>query len=405
MKPRVLFVAETVTLAHAVRPIVLGRMLRMDLYDVILAADDRYDELFTQLPEHREGLYTIGSDQFIKALAAGKPLYDDATLMRYVKDDLALIERVKPDLIIGDFRLSLSVSARLCNLPYVAISNLYWSPYAQQRYPVPDLPLTRLVGIAAAQMVFSLVRPMAFALHCGPLNRVRKRFGLPSLGRDLRRVYTDADLTLYADVPGYVRTVSLPSNHRPIGPLLWSPGTALPRWWDDVKIGVPLIYVTLGSSGAADKLVEVLKGVVGLGALAMVATAGRVSIPTELKKRGVYVADFLPGADAVKRADLVICNGGSPATQQALAAGKPVLGLPSNLDQYLNAASLARAGVGKWLRSDRLRANDLASVVSSMLGDAVLHRRAREAQAHLAAYSAAMLFPPIVDEMLSSHPS
>ena len=48
--------------------------------------------------------------------------YDAETLKRYVDADLAIIRQAQPDLIIGDFRLSLSVSARLAGVPYATIS-------------------------------------------------------------------------------------------------------------------------------------------------------------------------------------------------------------------------------------------------------------------------------------------
>ena len=68
-------------------------------------------------------------------------------LRAYVDDDLALLEAVRPDVVIGDFRLSLSVSARVAGIPYVNVTNAYWSPYARPHFEVPNLALTRLVGL------------------------------------------------------------------------------------------------------------------------------------------------------------------------------------------------------------------------------------------------------------------
>jgi hypothetical protein len=62
------------------------------------------------------------------------------------------------------------------------------------------------------------------------------------------------------------------------------------------------------------------------------------------------VASYLPGTLAARRASLVICNGGSPSTQQALAAGVPVLGIAGNLDQYLNMQGVLAVGAGRCLR-------------------------------------------------------
>ena len=50
-------------------------------------------------------------EQFLAALAAGRPVYHAETLRSYVRDDLSLLESVDPDIVVGDFRLSLAVSA------------------------------------------------------------------------------------------------------------------------------------------------------------------------------------------------------------------------------------------------------------------------------------------------------
>jgi UDP:flavonoid glycosyltransferase YjiC (YdhE family) len=65
----------------------------------------------------------------------------------------------------------------------------------------------------------------------------------------------------------------------------------------------------------------------------------------------------------------VICNGGSPTSQQALAAGVPVLGIAGNLDQYLNMDGVVRTGAGLLLRSDRLVEEELRATALRLLHD------------------------------------
>ncbi len=364
-KKRILFFAEAVTLAHVARPVVLAQALNPDLYEVYLAWDPRYKKLFPDLPFSQRTIHSIPSDRFINALAKGKPLYDTKTLRDYVTEDLAVIEDIRPDLIVGDFRLSLAVSAPLSGAPYVAISNAYWSPYAKQHYPVPELRITKTLGIAVAQTIFGVARPTAFALHTIPLNRVRREHGLPHLGWDLRRVYTWANHTLYADVPGLIPTPNLPTHHRYIGPILWSPRVPPPDWWSKLTPDKPVIYVTLGSSGRSDLLPALFSALATMPVTVIAATAGRMKIDTN--PDNVFLAEYLPGDAAVARAQLVICNGGSPTTQQALAQAKPVLGIPSNLDQHLNMQAVQRTGAGKLIRSEHATAQNIHQAVARML--------------------------------------
>ncbi len=364
-RKKILFVAEAVTLAHVGRPLALAGMLDRQRYDVHFACAPGYEMFFKGSLLHSWTLNSISSARFLAALAAGKPVYDAETLSQYVLDDMRLLQAIKPDVVIGDFRLSLSVSARLAQVPYVSVINAYWSPYVRQRYQVPAIALARVLPVPLADRLFNLVRPLAFALHSRPLNQVRRAYHLPSLGHDLRRIYTDADHVLYADIPEMFPAHELPVSHGYLGPVMWSPPTELPAWWDGLPAGREIIYVTLGSSGQGALLPTVLQALAPLPVMVMAATAGYSDVGA--LPDNARVAKYLPGELAAARSRLVICNGGSPTSQQALTAGVPVLGIAGNLDQYLNMDGVLRAGAGALLRSDRLAVATLRDTVLRLL--------------------------------------
>ncbi|MFV3495710.1 glycosyltransferase, partial [Mycobacterium tuberculosis] len=266
-------------------------------------------------------------------------------------------------------------SARLAGIPYIAIANAYWSPQARRRFPLPDVPWTRFFGVRPVSILYRLYRPLIFALYCLPLNWLRRKHGLSSLGWDLCRIFTDGDYTLYADVPELVPTYNLPANHRYLGPVLWSPDVKPPTWWHSLPTDRPIIYATLGSSGGKNLLQVVLNALADLPVTVIAATAGR----NHLKNvpANAFVADYLPGEAAAARSAVVLCNGGSPTTQQALAAGVPVIGLPSNMDQHLNMEALERAGAGVLLRTERLNTEGVAAAVKQVLSGAEFRQAAR----------------------------
>jgi UDP:flavonoid glycosyltransferase YjiC (YdhE family) len=399
---RVLFVGEAVTLAHVARPVALAQVLDPDLYDICLAVDPRYSQLLGSLTIPVRPIRSIPAEQFLAALARGAPLYSAETLRAYVKEDLQLLGAVAPDLVVGDFRLSLGISARLAKVPYVAISNAYWSPFARVRFPMPELPMVRYLGVTLARILFRVGRPVAFAMHTRPMNRVRREHGLPGLGYDLCRVYTDADYTLYADVPELVPVPRLPDNHEFIGPILWSPPVKPPDWWDQLPADRPVIYVTMGSSGASESLERVLSALRDLRVTVMAATAGRIS-PAQATGNAL-VADFLPGEAAAARAALVICNGGSPTTHQALAAGRPVLGIASNMDQHLNMEAVQRAGAGELLRAGRADAFGIRSAVERILADPSYTAAAGRLARAFSHYHAPSRFQALIKRVLNSSP-
>ena len=388
--------AEAATLAHVARPLVLSAALDPNTYDLAFACDPRWQWLLRDFPGRYFPLWSQGSDHFIDALSRGKPVYDEATLDRYVRDDLDLLDAFKPAVVVGDFRLSLSISARLRHIPYLSISNCYWSPYWRPpTYTVPNIrSLTGMLPLPIANAMFQLGRPIAFALHCRPLNRVRRSYGLSSLGADLRRIYTDADHVLYADIAELFPGAHLPANHQFIGPLVWSPPVALPDWWQEVPRDRPIVYVTLGSSGQAELLPAILRSLGRLPIVVMAATAG-TELPVD-SPSNAYVAKYLPGTEAALRARLVICNGGSPTSHQAVAAGVPVIGIASNLDQFLNMGTLVRSGAAEMLRADRFSASALATLVSNVLDSPKHTAAARSIATAIAGYDSGSRFAAIV---------
>ena len=324
---RVLFFSETVTLAHLARPVALARALDRSRFTPIIAAGAAYRQLVAGEKVPFRDLTTTSPETFAAALSHGRRLYTFETLRAYVEEDLQHIDAVQPDIVVGDFRLSLSVSARVAKVPYVALCNAYWSPYAEPRWEIPSHPAARVLGAEIAGAAFRLVRPLVFGYHSLPMHRLRRTYGLPSLGLDLRRVYTDGDWTLYADVPELVPLPRLPKNtqHAYIGAIPWSPRVELPSWWDSLPRDRPLVYVTMGSSGRGAALRWVVEALEPLPCVAVVAAAGTLfgrAVPGN-----VHVAEYLPGDVVAGRSRLVICNGGSPTTHQALATGVPVLGL------------------------------------------------------------------------------
>ena len=394
-KKRILFIAEAVTLAHVARPYVLASALDPESYEIRFACDPRFNTLFDFSNLNFCNIESIPTTQFLDALAKGSPVYNAATLKRYVLDDLVLLDDFKPDIVVGDFRLSLAISARLRNVPYITITNAYWGPYTMQHFPVPDIPITSLFGPTIAQKLFDIARPLAFRLHTRPFNRVCMAFGLPKMSNDLREIYTHANLTLYADLPDMFETRKLPEHHQFIGPIIWSPDVKLPEWWEDIPENKPVIYLTLGSSGKANLLPTILKALGQMPVTVLFAQAGNkdsLRLP-----QNTFAHDYLPGNLAAAKADLVICNGGSPTTQQALAEGTPVLGVPSNLDQYLNMQAIEAKKAGILLRSDRTTKEALISSIQKILSTPRYAHSAQQLSHTLKKYNALERFPVLLE--------
>ena len=365
-KIKVLFFAEGATLAHVVRPLMLAKGLDPTNFDVTLCRPRNFSKFTSGLTFPVLDLECQDSDFFARRLDRGSPLYDFPTLCRYVDADLALIDSEKPDVIIGDFRLSLSVSARLRSIPYIAICDAYWSPERTLNPPLPVMGFTRYAPIALTEFLFRRIAPLAFRLHAQPLERLRAKFCLPTLGYDLRRCYTDADLRLFANFPALFPDVTLHEKADFIGPIAWSPD-----FDGDLEFLAgdgPLTYVSMGSSGNPQIIERIVPILEDHGRRVVIATVGK-PLSLKSKRPSTQVFDYLPGSVVCQHASLVVCNGGSPTTNQALSCGVPVLGIAQNMDQFLNMEAITGFGAGSIIRADRAEPFRLRQAIESLITD------------------------------------
>jgi MGT family glycosyltransferase len=127
-------------------------------------------------------------------------------------------------------------------------------------------------------------------------------------------------------------------------------GEALPDWWDDRD--APLVYVTFGTVLGGMAEASASFGVV-LEALAelpvrVLLTTGRAIDPAAFGTLppNVHAERWIPQADVLAHARVVVCHGGSGTTLGAIAAGVPLVIVPLFADQRDNAAAVESAGAG-----------------------------------------------------------
>jgi UDP:flavonoid glycosyltransferase YjiC (YdhE family) len=199
-KRRILFFGEAVSLAHVARPAVLARWAREAGHEVHFACGARYagvarGEGLDPLP-----LPTVEPADFYRRLSRGKFFYTYDELIACVQAELRLIREVKPDLVVGDFRLTLPVSAKLAGVKCLTLSNAHWSPAAERRLGAPEGGLFGLLPRFVRQPLFDAIKPLAYRFFAAPLDRVRRSFGLPGFD-DFREHYTAGDFCAYLDLP------------------------------------------------------------------------------------------------------------------------------------------------------------------------------------------------------------
>lgn len=397
-RKRLLFLAEGATMQHFVRPLALADSLDPSRYEIQFFAPSRYSRHLTGKPYMTAELPTMPGEIFLENLAKGAPLFPASVLRSYVAEERRLMQRLKPDWVLGDLRFSLPVSARLEGVPSAILMNAYWSPYAGRRGVIPELPLTRVIPPRWLGGFYRLTEPLALSAHVRAINSVRREVGFPPLPPDPRYMYTDGDYVLYPDVPEFVPTKDLPSHHRYIGPCNWELPGELPEWWsrmlDDPR---PKALISLGSSGPVRILPRLLSVFSRLGVSVILTTSGRTAPPAN---DGLYVASLVPFAQAAAAAKLVVSHGGSSGFYPALAVGTPVLGIPSNADQQIAGAVLAESGAGINVRVEEASERALQQAIEAIMTDGLYKETALRWKSVFSRYDTATLFNNFLDEVL-----
>lgn len=171
------------------------------------------------------------------------------------------------------------------------------------------------------------------------------------------------------------------------------------------------VYVTLGTvfnATSGDLFERLLAGLAGVDADVLV-TVGRDIDPAVLgpQPAHVRVERFVPQAEVLRTADLVVSHGGSGSLNAALAHGLPSVLLPLGADQPHNAARAAELGLARVLDAASVTPAKIRRSVEDALHDQVSRERARRVAVEVAALPPAEEAVPLLERLavVHSHPS
>lgn len=356
---RVLVIGDSISLAHVGRAMVAARLLQSAGCRVTFATGPAHLALARQEGFEPREIYCEPPERALAAIRRGSHIFDLETVDRYVAADLELLERLAPNWVVADFRLSLNISCELARMPYWNILNGYMTHYySAPQSPPETFPLTRLLGQRISRRWFPAIKRQVLRYYAYHFNRSRKRRGLKPAG-DIFAVMESPYANLIADLPEFVPCAGAPPHVRYIGPLVWEPNVPEPEWLQRLDPSRPCVYVTMGSTGEAGAFERVLAALVATGYQVLCTTAGQI----EEVPRGVFSARFAPGSALARRSVATVCHGGSLTIYQSLRAGAPVIAIPTFHDQEINAERLEATGLGARLPPRRWDARQLAALV------------------------------------------
>lgn len=137
----------------------------------------------------------------------------------------------------------------------------------------------------------------------------------------------------------------------------------------------PLLYLSLGSLGAADvELMQRLIDVLGRTRYRVVVSLGPQHELLRLADN-MTGAEFLPQVSVLPQVDLVLTHGGNNTTTECLYFGKPMVVLPLFWDQHDNAQRMQETGFGARLPTYSFAEGELLAAIERLLADQALAAR------------------------------
>lgn len=383
---KILFTCESVSLAHIGRPLILAKWARENGMEVHFACSEEglkkanisaSEFLFHPLP-------TIDSNLFYQRVNQGKFFYKVDELKKYVANEVAMIRRINPDLIVSDFRLTTSISSALTNKPLLNLSNSFWSPNYECPFPAPEEGIFKFLPHRTSEILFNLMRPLAFKFFGKELNQARKYFGL-ELKSDFCEHYTAGAFTAYLDLPEFVNIKSLPFNHFFLGPVIWSPKVENKSYKIKEKNNV---YISMGSTGN-NSLLQVAMQAALENQLNIIISG--VSVDEKLKLQKEYpqivanciIEPLINAEEVLPYCSVTICQGGSGTVYQSVANGVPVLCLPKNPDQGLVSLAVSQRNIGRGISYRQVNRETISSMIKECLLNEIVHQSTKKMQGEI----------------------
>jgi UDP:flavonoid glycosyltransferase YjiC (YdhE family) len=323
-------------------------------------------------------VYTQDRSKLLGRLKAGGSAFTVEELEKYVEDERRVLEEVRPDVVVGDFRPSLGISAPSLKAPYVCVTNAVWTRYCSVELDPPaSWRPTKIFGARLLKFLRSktpALEKCIYAHYAAPFNTVRRKYGLPELS-DIRDCMCSENLNLVADIEEFFPHVpDMPRDrYQYVGPLLWESNAPEPARLAELDRTRPIVYLTMGSTGPLEQIKAILNHLSDDGVQVICTTATETIRENELPP-GCYAAHFAPGKALCELADVVVCHAGNGTIYQALSCGKPIVGVPEFHDQEFNMQRVEALGLG--LRADRER--DVIRQVFKILHDPEFARRAQD---------------------------
>lgn len=344
---KILIFAEGISMAHPSRMSQLCRQIQSESTEIHVATPKNYFWLFKDLNnilfhDHE----TISNQLFNERLYETKFPLTLTELNNFKNKDSDLINMIKPDLIINDFRLSSYAAAQQHKIPLVNLIQYHWHPEFKKENLLPYVRPVKILGKTLSNLLSPAISPIILKKQLGLINQFLESNKLTPC-KNIYDFYCSGDFRIFPDAASLFDYPTIEKNELFIGPLIWrNKETPWPEHWPKTKGSQKSIYLTMGSTGNHNLVPRLAKALSNENFRLYISTSGNKY--QGLPSTNTFTADFVPAESVLEISDLIICNGGTSTTYHGIANGIPVFAFPTNMDQYLHSHQLKIKGVADY---------------------------------------------------------
>ncbi len=359
LSQKVLLFANAISMAHPTRMWKIACDLESLGYQVHFATSETYFKYLLPANPYIQ-LYPISSlssRDFNDRLYRAQFIFKPDELIRDTQEDSRLVDAILPDVILGDFRQTAYIPARMHGIPFLNVNQCHWSAGFEKQGVLPPIQPVRIFGRTLSSVVEPIISPFVLRAMLRQVNEffydhpLARKAGLGEF-KNLSDFYLAGDHALFADLEDLYPDIDLPDHHHFIGPIIWHNAEfPWPDHWPTQFTGKPVAYLSMGSTGAHHIVPQAVEALRATGYQVLLSSSGYDYKSLDMKD--VYVAPFVPIDKVLRLSDLVVCNGGTGTTYHALSHGVPIISVPQNMDQSLHGVRLQKAGVCRMVFSDQ----------------------------------------------------
>lgn len=276
-----------------------------------------------------------------------------------VKDEIEVIEKVKPDFIIYDGRFAGNIAAKIKKIHSICLIQNY---LLQQ----PEV----LKSIIPNEKVSSLLLKL-LEKHKAKINEYRAKHNVECV-EDIFNIFT-CDENYAATIKEF--GVIADKNKNIIkfaGAFIKKDLQEREEWESKLKPDMKTIYVSTGGNDSAKQIVkfvlDILSQIKDIQAIVSVGF-GKFNYDFSKLDSRIIIRKHVNTVSALKYSDLVITHGGHTTIMECLAYGVPALVIPYQPEQMFNGSILKKYGIGDFIPIEKVTYQSLKEKINNLIED------------------------------------